>query len=280
MRELLVEQITEAVAALCREANTVLPADVYAALTKASREEASPIGQLTLTQIVENADYARAEGVALCQDGGVTIVFLDVGQEVVLRGGALDDAVNEGVRRGYQQSFLRGSMLNRPINGHNTRDNTPAILHTRLVPGERVTVTVLPKGGGGDNGSQLRMFTPAQGLPAIHDFVLDTVKTAGPGACPPLIVGIGLGGSFDSVGILAKRALLRDVGTVHPDPDIAQLEHAWLEDINRLGIGPQGYGGRVTALAVHVETYARHIASIPVAVNLQCHSARKGVRIL
>ena len=280
MRHVNVENVTEAVAELCRSANTILSADVYAALSAAEQHEASPIGQLTLRQILENADYARAGGIALCQDGGVTVVFLDIGQEVVWIGDSLEEAVNRGVRQGYHESFLRGSILDRPFNGRNTGDNTPAIIHIRIVPGDRVIVNVLPKGGGGDNGSQMRMFTPAQGLPAIHEFVLETIEKAGPGACPPLIVGIGIGGSFESVGILAKRALLRDIGISHPDSDIAEWEHLWLQDINRLGIGPQGYGGTITALAVHIETHPRHIASIPVAVNLQCHSARKGQRIL
>lgn len=280
MRRLDTAQVREAVAALCREANTQLPSDVYQALTQAASTEASPIGQLTLTQIVENADYARAEGIALCQDGGVTIVFLDIGQEVLWEGDYLEDAINAGVRQGYHESFLRGSMLDRPFGGKNTQDNTPAIIHTHIVPGDQVTLTVLPKGGGADNASRTAMLTPAQGLPVVRDFVMETVQKAGPGACPPLIVGIGIGGSFDSVGILAKRALLRKVGQSHPEPDVANYEREWLEAINRLGIGPQGYGGITTALAVHIEIAPRHLASIPVAVNLQCHSARKGVRIL
>ncbi len=280
MRPINVSEVRDAVATLCRQANTILPPDVYIALQRAYEKESSPVGQMALQQILNNADYAQSEGIALCQDGGVTIVFLDVGQEVFWVGEPIEDAVNQGVRQGYQTSFLRGSMLDRPFNGKNTADNTPAIIHPRIVPGDQVTITVLPKGGGGDNGSQMRMFTPAQGIPAIRSFVLDTVAQAGPGACPPLIVGIGVGGSFDSVGVLAKRSLLRDVGAAHPDPEIAALEQDWLQEINRLGIGPQGYGGRTTALAVHIETHPRHIASIPVAVNLQCHSARKGTIVL
>jgi fumarate hydratase subunit alpha len=268
------------VAELCREANVILPRDVKEALEAAEKRETSASGHFALQQILANADYAERSGLALCQDGGITTVFLDIGQEVVWEGGFLEDAVNDGVREGYQSSYLRGSVLDRPFNGRNTGDNTPAVIHTRIVPGDAVTVTVLPKGGGADNASQLRILTPAQGLSGVHEFVLDTVKAAGPGACPPLIVGVGIGGSFDSVGLLARRALLRDIGTRHPDPDVAKWEKAWLRDINSLGIGPQGYGGLVTALAVHIVTAPRHIASIPVAVNLQCHSARKGVRVL
>ena len=280
MRGINTAEVQQAVSELCRQANTALPPDVYQALATASKQETSPMGQYALAQIVDNADYAQSQGVALCQDGGVTIVFLDIGQDVYWEGEPLEDAINQGVRDGYQTSFLRGSMLDKPFGGKNTGDNTPAIIHTRIVPGNQVTVTVLPKGGGGDNASRMAMFTPAQGLPAVHDFVIETIEKAGPGACPPLIVGIGIGGSFDSVGTLAKRALLRDIGASHPEADIRDLEHLWLQEVNRLGIGPQGYGGITTALAVHIETAPRHIASIPVAVNLQCHSARKGVRVL
>lgn len=280
MRFINTEDVAQAVSELCRSANTTLPPDVYHALTMASTQESSPIGKLTLEQIVENADYAHCAGIALCQDGGVTVVFVDIGQNISWQGAPLEDAINAGVRHGYQTSFLRGSLLDRPFGGKNTGDNTPAVIHIRMVAGDQVRISVLPKGGGGDNASRLTMLTPAGGLVAVHDFVLDTVEKAGPGACPPLIVGIGIGGSFDSVATLAKRSLLRDIGTRHPDPDVAEWEQAWCDEINQLGIGPQGYGGQTTALTVHIEVAPRHIASIPVAVNLQCHSARKGVRIL
>ena len=280
MRTVDVQDLAHTVADLCRTANTILPPDVYQAIQAAVMRETSPIGRMTLEEIRDNADYARSEGIALCQDGGITMVFLDVGQDVVWRGGSVTEAVNQGVRDGYQSSFLRGSMLDRPFNGKNTGDNTPAIIHTRLVAGDQVRVTVLPKGGGADNASRLQIFTPAQGLDAVRAFVIETVEKAGPGACPPLIVGVGIGASFDSVGVLAKRALLRNIGTTHPDPEVGDWERDWLDAINALGIGPQGYGGTVTALAVHIETAPRHIASIPVAVNLQCHSARKGTVVL
>ncbi len=280
MRTVDVQDLAHTVADLCRTANTILPPDVYQAIQAAVMRETSPIGRMTLEEIRDNADYARSEGIALCQDGGITVVFLDVGQDVAWRGGSVTEAVNQGVRDGYQSSFLRGSMLDRPFNGKNTGDNTPAIIHTRLVAGDQVRVTVLPKGGGADNASRLQIFTPAQGLDAVRAFVIETVEKAGPSACPPLIVGVGIGASFDSVGVLAKRALLRDIGTTHPDPEVGDWERDWLDAINALGIGPQGYGGTVTALAVHVETAPRHIASIPVAVNLQCHSARKGTVVL
>ena len=280
MRTIDASTIADTIRYLCQSANTVLPKDVLHALEQARFRETSPIGQLTLTKILENADYAATSGVALCQDGGVTVVFADIGQDVRIQGGLLEEAIHEGVRQGYQKSFLRGSMLDRPFNGKNTEDNTPAVIHMRIVSGDRLTLIVLPKGGGADNGSQLRIFTPAEGLVAIHEFVLDTIIRAGPGSCPPLIVGVGIGGSFDSVAVLAKRALLRDIGTVPSDSFVAELERKWRDDINALGIGPQGYGGVTTALAVHIETRARHIASIPVAVNLQCHSARKGCAVL
>ena len=280
MRTVDVQDLAHTIANLCRTANTILPPDVYQAIQAAVMRETSPIGRMTLEEIRDNADYARSEGIALCQDGGITMVFLDVGQDVVWRGGSVTEAVNQGVRDGYQSSFLRGSMLDRPFNGKNTGDNTPAIIHTRLVAGDQVRVTVLPKGGGADNASRLQIFTPAQGLDAVRAFVIETVEKAGPGACPPLIVGVGIGASFDSVGVLAKRALLRNIGTTHPDPEVGDWERDWLDAINALGIGPQGYGGTVTALAVHIETAPRHIASIPVAVNLQCHSARKGTVVL
>ncbi len=280
MRTVDVQDLAHTVADLCRTANTILPPDVYQAIQAAVMRETSPIGRMTLEEIRDNADYARSEGIALCQDGGITMVFLDVGQDVAWRGGSVTEAVNQGVRDGYQSSFLRGSMLDRPFNGKNTGDNTPAIIHTRLVAGDQVRVTVLPKGGGADNASRLQIFTPAQGLDAVRAFVIETVEKAGPGACPPLIVGVGIGASFDSVGVLAKRALLRNIGTTHPDPEVGDWERDWLDAINALGIGPQGYGGTVTALAVHIETAPRHIASIPVAVNLQCHSARKGTVVL
>ncbi len=280
MRTVDVQDLAHTIADLCRTANTILPPDVYQAIQAAVMRETSPIGRMTLEEIRDNADYARSEGIALCQDGGITMVFLDVGQDVVWRGGSVTEAVNQGVRDGYQSSFLRGSMLDRPFNGKNTGDNTPAIIHTRLVAGDQVRVTVLPKGGGADNASRLQIFTPAQGLDAVRAFVIETVEKAGPGACPPLIVGVGIGASFDSVGVLAKRALLRNIGTTHPDPEVGDWERDWLDAINALGIGPQGYGGTVTALTVHIETAPRHIASIPVAVNLQCHSARKGTVVL
>lgn len=280
LRPIPVQDITREVARLCREANTVLPDDVRSALNQAARLERSAIGRDTLHAILDNAAYAQEAGLALCQDGGVTIVFVDIGEHVHITGGLLSDAVNQGVAQGYSQSFLRGSILDRPFGGRNTGNNTPAIIHTRIVPGNRLTITVLPKGGGADNGSRLTMLIPADGWPGVREFVVDTVKRAGASSCPPLIVGVGIGATFDSVGELAKRALLRDVGTGHPDPMVVQWEKECLEEINRLGIGPQGYGGTVTALAVHIEIAPRHIASIPVAVNLQCHSARKGVSIL
>lgn len=276
-REVHCQMIESAVRRLSIQANTVLPADVYSGLKNSVTREQSPIGQATLQLIVDNADYARQATLALCQDSGVTIVFVELGQDVHIVGGSFEEAVNRGVSLGYRDAFLRGSILDRPFDGKNTGDNTPAVIHTRVVPGSRLRMRIMPKGGGADNGSRMAMLVPSDGLEGVHDFVMNTVRSAGPSSCPPFIVGVGIGGTFDSVGVLAKEALLRDVGTVHEDTEVRRWEQEWLEEINRMGIGPQGYGGRMTALAVHIETRPRHIASIPVAVNLQCHSARKAV---
>lgn len=275
MRELQAQQVTETVARLCQEANFDLPADVVGALERAQQAEVSPEAQEALGQLLENARIARGERVPLCQDCGYTIVLLELGQDCHVGGGHLYAAVQEGVRRGYGEGFLRKSIVNPPIYQRtNTGDNTPAAIHTEIVPGDRLRIVVMPKGGGSENMSGLAMLTPAQGVKGVVDFVAATVDRAGSNPCPPVIVGVGIGGTADYATWLAKKALLREVGEPHPEPQIASLEREILDRVNSLGIGAQGYGGVVTALAVHVETYPAHIASLPVAVTIQCHSAR------
>lgn len=280
MREIHVQQIEDTVARLAQEANHHLPEDVLAAIRRAQETEESPAGRDVLGQIVENAAIAAEGEFPLCQDTGFAVVFLEVGQEVHLVGGSLTDAVNAGVARGYTDGYLRKSILAHPWLGGNTGDNTPAILHTEIVPGEEVRIRLLPKGGGSENKSRLAMLTPADGLEGLKKFVIETVEKAGPSACPPLIVGVGVGGTFDKVAYLAKRAVMRPIGWRHPRPEVAELEAELLEAINKLGVGPQGLGGRNTALWVNVEIFPRHIASFPVAVNIQCHAARQKEAIL
>lgn len=275
MRELPSSQVAATVARLCMEANYDLGADVVAALQRAVEREESPAGRTVLQQILENAAIARQEEMPICQDCGLAVVFLELGQDLHITGGDLYEAVNEGVRRGYQEGYLRKSAVRQPFSARvNTGDNTPAIIHTRIVPGENLRIIVAPKGGGSENMSRLAMLTPAAGRKGVVDFVVKTVDEAGANPCPPIIVGVGIGGTFERVAYLAKHALLRELGTANPDPELDELERELLERINRLGIGPQGFGGRVTALAVHVEAEPCHIASLPVAVNIQCHAAR------
>ncbi len=275
MREIAADAVTETVARLCMEANYDLGEDVVRALEAALEREESEVGRGILRQILENAAIAREEKIPICQDCGLAIVFLELGQEVHIVGGDLYEAVNEGVRRGYREGYLRKSVVSEPFSARrNTGDNTPAIIHTRIVPGEHLRITVAPKGGGSENMSRLAMLTPAAGRQGIINFVLKTVDEAGANPCPPIIVGVGIGGSFERVAYLAKYALLRPLGTPNPDPELAELEQELLERVNRLGIGPQGFGGRMTALAVHVEAEPCHIASLPAAVNIQCHAAR------
>lgn len=281
MRELHVSKITDTVAELCKKACTELPEDVVANLSKALKLEKSEVGKETLRDIHSNLKIAHDETVPLCQDTGFTIVVLDIGQDVHLVGGKLDDAVNEGVRRGYKDGFLRTSILQDPVRrDKNTGDNTPAVIHSHIVPGEKVEISVLPKGGGSENKSALKMLTPADGLEGVKKFVIDTVSKAGPSACPPLTVGVGIGGTFDHVAWLAKKAIFRKSGEPSPDPYYAKLEAELLEQINKLGIGPMGLGGSTTSIAVHIEAHPCHIASLPVAVNIQCHSARHKEAVL
>jgi len=274
MREIPAERITEAVRQLCIEANTELGQDVLAACAEARKHEPSPAGVDVLDQIEENARIARETKLPLCQDTGFAVFFVELGQEVRLTGGTLAEAINEGVRQGYKEGYLRKSIVADPFDRKNTGDNTPAVIHLDLVAGERMRVVFAPKGGGSENMSRLGMLKPAQGREGVKQFVVDTVSRAGPDPCPPLVVGVGLGGTFEVAATIAKRSLLRPVGHPNPDLELAKLERDIFQEVNALGIGPQGFGGKTTALAVHVESHPCHIASLPVAVNIQCHSAR------
>ena len=280
MRQIEARDITAQVAEMCREANVCLGEDVIRALKKALAEEESGAGRDVLEQLLENVEIARSEQIPLCQDTGFAVFFVEWGQEVHLTGGVLEDAINEGVRKGYREGYLRKSIVADPLNRVNTGDNTPAVIHTSLVPGDRVKIAFAPKGGGSENMSALKMLKPSDGVEGVIDFVVNKVKEAGPNPCPPVVVGVGLGGTFEQVAFLAKKALLRPLGRPHPEPFYADLERKILEKINDLGIGPQGFGGRITALAVHIETFPAHIASLPVAVNLNCHASRHVARII
>ena len=275
VRELDVREITAAVKDMCITANYDLPRDVYDALKAAEEAEESPVGREVLGQLVENADIAAADRVPICQDTGYAVFFAEVGQDVHLVGGDFAAAIDEGVRRGYGDGYLRKSIAEEPAQARrNTKDNTPAVIHTRLVPGDRVRLTMMAKGGGAENMSSLNMLKPSQGWAGMSQAVVDTVSRAGSNPCPPVIIGVGIGGTIDMVTVLAKKALLRDVGSVHPDPRVAGMEAELLERINALGIGPQGLGGRTTALDVFIEEMPSHIASMPMAVNVQCHAQR------
>ncbi len=275
VRELDVAAVTAAVRDLCITANYDLPVDVYEALKAAQEVEESPVGREVLAQLVENADIAAADRVPICQDTGLAVIFAEVGQDVHLTGGDFEEAVHEGVRRGYGEGYLRKSVAEEPAHARrNTTDNTPAIIHTSIVPGDRLRLTLMAKGGGAENMSSLNMLKPAQGWAGVADAVVGTVSRAGSNPCPPVVVGVGIGGTIEVVTLLAKKALLREVGSRHPDPRLAALEDELLERINALGIGPQGLGGRTTALAVFIEEMPCHIASMPVAVNVQCHAQR------
>ena len=275
VRELDVAQITAAVRELAMTANYDLPADVYAALQAGKTSEESPSGRAVFAQLVDNADIARDDRVPICQDTGFAVLFVSLGQDVHLVGGDLTAAVNAGVRAGYGDGYLRKSIAAEPAGARkNTTDNTPCVLHTTVVPGDRVEIVLMAKGGGAENMSSLNMLKPAQGWGGMVQAVLDTISRAGSNPCPPIVVGVGIGGTIEECTLLAKKALLRDIGSVHPDERIAGMEAELLERINDLGIGPQGLGGTQTALAVFVEEMPCHIASMPMAVNVQCHAQR------
>ena len=275
MREIKTDIIVEEVSRMCQEANFYLCDDVLEAIKKAKENEVSAAAKEVLSLIQENAKISADENIPLCQDCGATVIFIDLGQDVHIIGGDLYDALAEGVRQGYEDGYLRKSMADKPFSARiNTKDNTPPIIHTRIVPGDKLKITVAPKGGRSENMSKLAVLKPAQGRQGVIDFVVKAVDEAGSNPCPPIIVGVGIGGTAERTMELAKRSLLREVGKPSDDPENAELEAELLKRVNALGIGPQGFGGRTTALSVHVETFPSHIASLPVAVNIQCHSAR------
>jgi fumarate hydratase subunit alpha len=275
VKEIHVSQITETVARLCQDATHNLPDDVVAALRRAESTEESPLARQVLLEILDNAELARREMLPLCQDTGTAVVFAEVGQDVHIVGGAFVDAVNAGVAKGYTEGYLRKSIVDKPFSARaNTQDNTPAVVHTEIVPGDSLKLAVMPKGGGCENMSRFAILLPGAAKEGITNFVLRAVEESGGNPCPPVIVGVGIGGTAEYSMTLAKKALTRQVGDHNPDPETAQLEEELLEKVNALGLGPQAVGGRNTALAVHIETYPTHIAALPVAVNLQCHSAR------
>ena len=276
MRTVDAVKITETVSRLCQEANFFLPEDVVAGLKQAIAIEVSPLGKDVLGRILENARIAREKKLPICQDCGLTMVYIELGQEVSVVNGDLSESVQEGVRQGYKKGYLRSSMVNKPFTDRiNTGDNTPAVIHVDIVPGDKLKITVMPKGAGSENMSRLFMLNPSGGRQGITDAVVRAVDEAGSNPCPPVIVGVGIGGSTEKAMDIAKRALLRKLGERNPDPDTAQLEAEILARINDLGIGPQGFGGRVTAIAVNIETFPAHIGSVPVAVNIQCHALRR-----
>ncbi len=274
MRQINTEEITDTVEKICIDANYNLGDDLVVSLQNALNKEESPLGKEVIAQILENAEIGKSEQVPVCQDTGFAVVFIEIGQEVIIEGQSLQEAINEGVRRGYKKGYLRKSIVKNPLDRINTGDNTPAVIHTDIVSGDKLKITFIAKGGGCENMSRTAMLTPAHGRDGVIDFVVNTVKTAGANPCPPVIVGVGLGGTFEYATLLSKKAILRPVGSRNNDSNTAHLEDELLEKINKLGIGPQGFGGKVTALAVHVETYPCHIASLPVAVNIECHSHR------
>lgn len=274
MREIEASTVTEAVRDLCIEANTKLPESHLAAMRRALEDEESPHGREVLERLLQNAEVARERCVAFCQDTGYAVFFVEIGSEVRITGGVIGEAIDEGVRRGYDEGYLRKSIVRSPVDRVNTGDNTPAVVYLDIVPGEELELTMLAKGAGCDNMSALRMLTPAEGLPAMKEFVVETIERAGPNASPPLTVGVGIGGAFEKAALLAKKALTRPVSEPNPDPELAELEKSLLKAINATGIGPAGYGGTQTALAVHIESFPTHIAAFPVAVNLDCHSHR------
>ncbi|MDZ7295072.1 MAG: fumarate hydratase [candidate division KSB1 bacterium] len=280
MREIHVDQVVKTVAELCIAANYELDDDVIESFRHFREKEESPTARAILDQLIENAAIAREGLFPMCQDTGFAVLFVEIGQEVHIVGGDLWEALNEGVRKGYGEGYLRKSIVADPLRRVNTKDNTPPVVWTEIVPGDKLTITVAPKGGGSENMSEVRMLRPADGVEGVKNFVVDRVSRSGGNPCPPVIVGVGIGGTFDKCAWLAKKALLRPIGQRHPDPFYADMEVELLERINRLGIGPQGLGGRTTALDVHVEVYPCHIASLPAAVNMQCHAARHKTAVI
>ena len=280
MREIAVTDVTKAVKKLCMDANYNLNPDVLRALRQGAAREESPQGAQILESLIENAEIARKKQVPICQDTGMLLLFVQVGQEVHFTGGSLEAALQEGVRQGYAEGYLRKSVVDDPLRRENTKDNTPAVIYYELAEGDQVKLTALPKGFGSENMGGVRMLKPSQSVEGVIDFVVETVEKAGPNPCPPIVVGVGVGGSMDKAALLSKQALARPVDSEHPDPYYADLERLLLQKINDTGIGPQGLGGRITALGVNVETFPTHIAGLPVAVTISCHVTRHSEAIL
>lgn len=280
MRIINIKEIIKTVKELSIEANYYLPDDIKEAIEKAEKNEKWPIANNILNKILENSQIASAEKMPICQDTGMACVFIDIGQDVHITGGSLEEAINEGVRQGYAEGFLRKSVVKDPLHRVNTNDNTPALIYYNMVPGDKVKITVAPKGFGSENMSRIAMLKPSDGLEGVKNFVLETVRMAGPNPCPPIVIGIGIGGSFDKAAYLAKKALIRPVNENNTDEFYGNLEKELLEEVNKIGIGPQGFGGKTTALALNIETYPTHIAGLPVAVNINCHATRHKERVL
>ena len=280
MREISVSRIEEAVCRLGQQINYAYPTQIERDMKRMAEEETHPIARSTLQILLDNARIAKEEHIPICQDTGMACVFLEIGQDVHFVGGDLTEAVNEGVRHGYDKGYLRKSVVKDPVRRGNTGDNTPAMLYTEIVPGDKVKITVGPKGFGSENMSQIRMFKPSAGLQGIKDFILEVVETAGPNPCPPMVVGVGIGGTFDKAALLAKKALMRPLDSDNPDPFYADLEKEMLEKVNQLGIGPQGFGGKTTAIGLNIETMPTHIAGMPCAVNINCHVTRHKTEVL
>lgn len=275
IREIATSHITDTVAQLCIDACHLLPDNLIQGFHHAAETEVSPLGKSVLLKLIDNDRIARENQVSYCHDTGLTIVFVELGQDVHVHGGSFEEAVQAGVRKGYAEGFMRKSVVSDPLLRINSNDNTPAVVHTEIVPGDQIHFTVVPKGGGSENWSTMKFLLPGEGAEGVKKFVLAAIEAAGGAACPPLTVGVGIGGSFDKVTAIAKKAILRDIGDHHPEPHIAQLEAELLALINQTGIGPQGFGGSTTALWCAVETYACHITALPVAVNIQCHASRR-----
>ena len=280
MKVIEVSKVTETIKEMCIEANHFLSEDMKEALYNAQKEEESALGKQILGQLQENLSIAGEDMIPICQDTGMAVIFMEIGQDVHFTGGSLEEAINEGVRRGYVDGFLRKSVVADPLIRENTKDNTPAVIHYEMVPGENVTITLAPKGFGSENMSRVFMLKPADGIEGVKDAILTAVKDAGPNACPPMVVGVGIGGTFEKCALLAKKALTRPVNEHSPIPYVKEMEEELLEKINNSGIGPGGLGGRTTAFAVNINTYPTHIAGLPVAVNICCHVNRHAVRTL
>ena len=280
IRTIQVDEITKNIKEMCIEANHFLSADMRQALCEAEQKEISPVGKHIFNQLQENLKIASNEMIPICQDTGMAVIFLEIGQEVHFEGGLLENAIHEGVRQGYIEGYLRKSVVKDPLQRENTKDNTPAIIHTKIVSGNQVKMKVAPKGFGSENMSRIFMLKPSDGIEGVKAAILETVQNAGPNACPPMVVGVGIGGTFEKCALMAKEALTRETGTHSPNPYIAEMETELLEKMNQSGIGPGGLGGRMTALAVHIDTYPTHIAGLPVAINICCHVNRHVVRTI